>query len=317
LYIFFASGLRRHNTGDQDVRGLSKMDPLSALLQAVQKQLDLQSRRMDEQGATMKIMEKLSALYVVRSTLVIKDNHAIFDSLHCRIENSATILNEDALLTSDSSATSPKQSSELSWSEILEVMERQFGSAKTLFRRRLECFKMRYEGQEFNNYELLIKTKWANAKLNAMDFDSLQCLVYAARFQGPEFADYHIHLLRKLDQSEKDTLKDFTAECQLIRSYKEDSQMLEGDPSVNLILRKRTFQRKKKHVQRNEPHAIRYLSDPKEPKQRSGSTIRYCRNRQVNNVVAALIRNDHPHLDVFINSIELLLDTGAEITIIS
>ncbi|VDO78542.1 unnamed protein product [Heligmosomoides polygyrus] len=198
-------------------------------------------------------------------------------------------------------------------------MERQFGSAKTLFRRRFECFKMRYEGQEFNNYELLVKTKCANAKLDAIDFDGLQCLFYVAGFQGPEFADYRTRLLRKLDQSEKVTLKDLTAECQLIRSYKEDSQMLEGDPSVNFVRRKRAFRGKKKHVPRNGPNAFRYSSDQKEPKQRSGSTISHRRNRQVNNVIAALKKDDHPHLGVFINGhpTELLLDTGAEITIIS
>lgn len=46
--------------------------------------------------------------------------------------------------------------------------------------------------------------------------------------------------MKKLDHSEKITPKD-TAERQLITSYKEDSQMVEGDPSANFIRRKRPF----------------------------------------------------------------------------
>ncbi|PIO72745.1 hypothetical protein TELCIR_05317 [Teladorsagia circumcincta] len=203
------------------------------------------------------------------SSFVVKDKHAAFDSLYRRIEkfsydpdrdrtfdiwlkryqdlfdNECDDLDEKdktRLLVSRldedchrmlTAAISPKQPSELSWNEILEVLERQFGSAKTLFRRRFECFKMRYEGQEFNNYELLVKTKCTDAKLDTIDFDGLQCLFYVAGFQGPDFAEYRTRLLRKLDQSEKVTLKDLTAECQLIKSYKDDSRMLEGDPAVN------------------------------------------------------------------------------------
>ncbi|XGW29185.1 hypothetical protein V3C99_008750 [Haemonchus contortus] len=147
-------------------------------------------------------------------------------------------------------AIAPKQMSELSWNEILGVLERQFGSAKTLFRRQFECFKMRYEGQEFNNYELLVKTKYTDAKLDTIGFDGLQCLLYVAGFQGPDFAAYRTRLLRKLDQFEKVTLKDLTAECQLIKSYKEDSRMLEGVSSVNFIPHKKRFRSNKKSKSR-------------------------------------------------------------------
>ncbi|PIO74710.1 integrase core domain protein [Teladorsagia circumcincta] len=232
-------------------------------------------------------------------------------------------------------AIAPKQPSELSWNEILEVLDRQFGSAKTLFRRRFECFKMRYDGQEFNNYELLVKTKCTDAKLDTIDFDGLQCLFYVAGFQGPNVADYRTRLLRKLDQSEKVTLKDLTAECQLVKSYKEDSRMLEGDPSINFVRRKKRFRRKKsfnqQRQQKNEPNPAYHRSESKEsmprhgsmPRRESmsrrGSTTHYRRNRQINNVIAALKRDDHPHLDVIINghATTLLLDTGAEVTIVS
>ncbi|VDO22291.1 unnamed protein product [Heligmosomoides polygyrus] len=208
------------------------MDVLPALLQAVQRQLDLQARCMEERGAAIvKLMEKLSALPAINSPLVVKDKHAIFDSLHRRIErfcydperertfdlwlkryqemldNGATSLRKgqntttrflpgQGLLPKTDCSHLSQATIKLSWDEILE---------------------MRYKGQEFNNYELLVKTKCANAKLDTIDFDGLQCLVYVAGFQRPEFADYRIRLLRKLDQFEMVTLEDLTAECQIVQ----------------------------------------------------------------------------------------------------
>ncbi|EYC37500.1 hypothetical protein Y032_0784g2333 [Ancylostoma ceylanicum] len=262
------------------------MDTLPALLEAMQQQLDIQARRMDEQGTVLaKLMEKMSATppsLNAGTPIVVMDKHAIFDSLHRRIEkfvydpdrgrtfdiwlkryqdlfdNECNDLDEKdktRLLVSRldenchqmlTGAISPKQPSDLPWKEVIEVLERQFGSAKTLFRRRFECFKTRYEGQDFTNYEMLVKTKCTDAKLDTIDFDGLQCLFYVAGFQGSDFAEYHTRLLRKLDQTEKITLKDLTAECQLIKSYKEDSRMLEGGLSINAVHHKKNFNRNKK-----------------------------------------------------------------------
>ncbi|PIO55853.1 hypothetical protein TELCIR_22757 [Teladorsagia circumcincta] len=301
------------------------MDSLPALLKAVQ-QLDLQQR-------------PTTRTEVVPSTYGSEETK-IFDNECDELEGKDKVRllvsrsHEDChqMLTA---AIAPKQPSELSWSEVLEVLDRQFGSAKTLFRRRFECFMMRYDGQEFNNYELLVKTKCTDAKLDIIDFDGLQCLFYVAGFQGSDFADYRTRLSRKLDQSEKVTSKDLTAECQLIKSYKEDSRMLEGDPSINLVRRKKRFRRKKsfnhQRQQKNEPNPACHRSKSKDsmPRQESmprhesmsrhGSTIHYRRNRHINNVIAALKRDDHPYLDVIINghATTLLLDTGAEVTIVS
>ncbi|EYC20481.1 hypothetical protein Y032_0022g650 [Ancylostoma ceylanicum] len=106
--------------------------------------------------------------------------------------------------------------------------ERHFGSAKTLFRRRFVCFETRYEGQDFINHKMLVKAKCTDASSHTIDFDGLQRLFYVAEFHGPDFAECRTRLLRKLDQSEKITLKDLTAECQFIKHYKEDSRMLES-----------------------------------------------------------------------------------------
>uniref|UniRef100_A0A0N4W5J5 RNA-directed DNA polymerase n=1 Tax=Haemonchus placei TaxID=6290 RepID=A0A0N4W5J5_HAEPC len=167
----------------------------------------------------------------------------------------------------------PRSPSELSWDEAVATMDRLFGSAKTLFRRRFECFKIMYDHQDFDNYEMLVRTRCSDAKFDSISFDGLQCLVYVARFQGAEFADYRTRLLRKLDQGDNITIKDLTAECQLIKSYKKDARMLEStaDPNIatNYVGRKRkrrNFNLKQKPRNRKEFNALR---NPRSGKQES------------------------------------------------
>ncbi|EPB75329.1 hypothetical protein ANCCEY_05587 [Ancylostoma ceylanicum] len=171
---------------------------------------------------------------------------------------------------------------------------------------------------------MLVKTKCTDAKLDTIDFDGLQCLFYVAGFQGPDFAEYRTRLLRKLDQTEKITLKDLTAECQLIKSYKEDSRMLEGGLSINAVHHKKNFNRNKKKFRqqqkkRYEPNALPSHSDENQSIRKPGLTNQPRHNRQIRKVVAALEKDDHPQLEVTINGhpTQLLLDTGAEITIVS
>ncbi|VDO96148.1 unnamed protein product [Heligmosomoides polygyrus] len=258
---------------------------------------------MGEQGAAIvKLMEKLSALSAVNSPLD-PERGRTFDLWLKRyqdlFENELDERDKTRLLVSCidedfhqrlTAVTSPKQPLELSWNEILEVMERQFGSAKTLHLRRFECFKMRYEGQEFNNCELQVKTKCANAKLDAMDFDGLQYPVYVAGFPEPEFADYRTRLLRKLDQSEKVTL---------IRSYKGDSQMLESDPSVNLFAVRGHFEAKRSMCREMSQTRSNILLTRRN---QTNEVDRLPTTAAVSNVIAVLKKDDHPHLDVFINS---------------
>ncbi|VDO87192.1 unnamed protein product [Heligmosomoides polygyrus] len=72
------SPLKAEKRGEQTICTIREcwMDALLALLQAVQKQLDLQARRMDEQrAAIVKLMEKLSALPAANTPLDLHDGH--------------------------------------------------------------------------------------------------------------------------------------------------------------------------------------------------------------------------------------------------
>ncbi|KAL6742848.1 hypothetical protein Aduo_015952 [Ancylostoma duodenale] len=148
---------------------------------------------------------------------------------------------------------------------------------------------------------MLVKTKCTDTKLDTIDFDGLHCLFS----REPDFAEYRTRLLRKLDQSEKITLKDLTAECQLIKSYKEDSRMLEGGLYINAVHYRKNFNRKKE--KREESDATVWFDQPPSPQSsdQKGSSRSQIRRP--------------PHLDVTINghTTQLLLGTGAEITIVS
>ncbi|VDP05613.1 unnamed protein product [Heligmosomoides polygyrus] len=262
------------------------MEALSAILEAVQQQLDVQG------AALQQLMEKLCAVSTNSSSagaaVVLRDKHAIFDFLYRRIEtfnydldrgrtfdswlrryqdlfdNECIELDEKdktRLLVSRldedchrmlTSAISPKQPSDLPCEEVVQVLNRLFGTAKTLFRRRFECFKVRYEGQDFNNYETMVKAECTDAHFDSIDFDGLQCLFCVAGLEGSEFADYRTRLLRMLDQAENITLKDLTAGCQLIKSYKDDARLLEGTPAVNVVRRQKFQLGKKRKPQRRQ-----------------------------------------------------------------
>ncbi|VDP46923.1 unnamed protein product, partial [Heligmosomoides polygyrus] len=98
----------------------------------------------------------------------------------------------------------------------------------------------------------MVKATCTDAHFDSIDFDGLQCLFYVAGFQGSEFADYPTRLLRKLYQAENITLKDLTAEYQLIKSYKDDARLLEGTPAVNVVRRQKFHLGKKRKPQRRQ-----------------------------------------------------------------
>nr|CDJ98010.1 RNA-directed DNA polymerase (reverse transcriptase) domain containing protein [Haemonchus contortus] len=223
----------------------------------------------------------------------------------------------------------PRSPSDLAWDEAVATMDRLFGSAKTLFRRRFERLKIKYDHQDFNNYETLVRTRCSDAMFDSINFDGLQCLVYVAGFQGAEFADYRTRLLRKLDQGDDVTIKDLTAECQLIKSYKEDARMLENATSpsvcVNYVSRRRKRrclkqkQEPRKKEESNALHDSRSGNQESTPPLRSRTRRSGARSYQIKSIEDALRKDAQPHLEVEVNGrpLNLLLDTGAMITLIS
>nr|CDJ93707.1 Gap-Pol polyprotein [Haemonchus contortus] len=88
-------------------------------------------------------------------------------------------------------------------------------------------------------------------------FNGLQCLVYVAGFQGAEFADYRTRPLKKLDQGDDVTIKDLTAECQLIKSFKEGARMLENATNPSISVNYVSRRRNRKFFNRNKKQRIK------------------------------------------------------------
>ncbi|VDL76377.1 unnamed protein product [Nippostrongylus brasiliensis] len=353
--VYRSSG---HNNWRSGPTRTHAMDQLANIIAVMQQQMQLiQQQQQESTENFMRMLEKIEARTALSSSIVVKDKHSIFDSLYRRIEkfvfdaeNGRTfdvwfkrfkdVFDNDCGDLDDKEKTrllvsrldedchqlfcgsiSPRLPSDLSWDEALATLERLFGSSKTLFRRRFECFKIQYDHQNFTTYETLVRTRCADAKLDSIDFDGLQCLVYVAGFQGAEFADYRTRLLRKLDQAEKLSIKDLTAECQLIKSYKEDARMLENaamrTPTINFVSRKKFRSRQRQRRDKNESASGDHQRQrtPSHPRRRNPGGRSY----QMKSIIAALQKDAQPHLEVVVNGrpLSLLLDTGAMITMIS
>nr|CDJ93792.1 Gap-Pol polyprotein [Haemonchus contortus] len=167
-----------------------------------------------------------------------------------------------------------------------------------------------------------MRTRYSDAKFDSIILDGFQCVVYVAGFQGAEFADHRTRLLRRLDQGDDVTIKDLTAQCQLIKSYKENARMLENatNPSisVNYVSRRRKrrfFKQKQGPRNKEESNALhdpisgnQESTPPSRPRtRRSGA-----RSYQIKSIEDALCKEAQPHLEVEVNGgpLNLLFDTG-------
>lgn len=110
-------------------------------------------------------------MYARPSPIVVKVRHTIFDSFYRRVEKFTyddkrfkDVFDNDCGNLDDKEKTRlligrlyedchqlfcgsilPMLPSDLSWDEVIATLKRLFGPAKTLFRRRFECFKIQYD----------------------------------------------------------------------------------------------------------------------------------------------------------------------------
>ncbi|VDP08453.1 unnamed protein product [Heligmosomoides polygyrus] len=120
---------------------------------------------------------------------------------------------------------------------------------------------------------------------------------------------------------EKRSIKDLTAECQLIKSYKEDAtRMLENaamaTSTVKYVAKKKKPRSRQRDWKKNADKRV-----PQAPKQSSHLRSRNhgSRSYHMKSMIAALRKDLQPYLGDVINGrpLSLLLDMGAMITMIS
>ncbi|PIO70934.1 hypothetical protein TELCIR_07185 [Teladorsagia circumcincta] len=138
----------------------------------------------------------------------------------------------------------PKEPGELNWTDTLATLKTLFGTKKSLFRRRFECFRMNFSpNEDIDNFVNLLKARALEANFKDIRQETLECLALVFAFQAPELADYRVRFLRKLDEDEKITVDDLVKEYHAWRSVKDDSRIVEAANAPEI----RTVQKRKRH----------------------------------------------------------------------
>ncbi|PIO74864.1 integrase core domain protein [Teladorsagia circumcincta] len=71
----------------------------------------------------------------------------------------------------------PKEPRDLDWSDTLETLKTLFGTKKSLFRRRFECFRMNFSpNEDINSFVNLLKARTLEANFKDIRQETLECL---------------------------------------------------------------------------------------------------------------------------------------------
>ncbi|XGW27161.1 hypothetical protein V3C99_007619, partial [Haemonchus contortus] len=207
----------------------------------------------------------------------------------------------------------PKEPSELNWSETLEALETLFGTKKSLFRRRFECFRMNFSpNEDIDNFVNSLKARTLEANFKGIRHETLECLALVFAFQAPELADY-----RKSVKDDSKIVEVFNApEVRAVRKKKRHHQSrtakARSPPSPCPICQQNHW---KKHCPQNR-HATSATQQSKATSQRrtKQSSPRTWYQRLIGRTTDV-----QKYLKVHINGhpTRLQLDTGADVTIIS
>ncbi|XP_057376195.1 uncharacterized protein LOC130697282 [Daphnia carinata] len=151
----------------------------------------------------------------------------------------------------------PKKPTELNLKEAVEILEKMFEQKMTTFRKRYDCFKViKPPTQDYATFSTLVNRKCERAQLNQMSDDDFKCLVFVSGLQSPEDAEMRTRLLRKLEQSDRVTLDELVAECELVLALKKDAKLIEQSTSQVQAIKKNQ-KRRSKEVQRMRPNLKR------------------------------------------------------------
>ncbi|XGW10025.1 hypothetical protein V3C99_011919, partial [Haemonchus contortus] len=232
----------------------------------------------------------------------------------------------------------PKEPRDLNWADTVETLKTLFGTKKSVFRRRFECFRMNFSpNEDIDNFVNLLKARALEANFKDIRKDTLECLALVFAFQAPELADYRVRFLRKLDEDERTTVDDLAREYHAWKSVKDDSKIVEAANSPEI----RTVQKRKKlrlptatkprlppspcpicqqqHWKKDCPQNCRATSAAQESRTAPRRRAKQSSPRTWYQRAIGRTGDVQKYLEVHINGhpTRLQLDTGADVTIIS
>ena len=132
-----------------------------------------------------------------------------------------------------STRISPRSPNNISWEETITILEQLFGPKKSLFRRRFDFSHIVCApGSDFSTYGNKIIAAAETAELRAMTDEAYKCVQYVSGLQAQEYVEIRSRLLRMLD-SEKDnnnpiTVLELIAESERIKMSLDDIKTIEG-----------------------------------------------------------------------------------------
>ena len=222
----------------------------------------------------------------------------------------------------------PLQPHEIDFETTVKNLQKLFASKKTLIRRRYECLRINCPPLTssyvpFREYANTIKRRDEDARLKELDYTGLKTLQFVAGLQDPSLREVRLRMLHRLDTHSEDvplTIEDLVAECENITALKMDSTGMEEGQDIHAVQKKTV-----KCYNCGGPHyrsTCPLLSSNTGQKMRQKSHRKRSHRRERNQckkVVSFAAENARTYLDVKIGgrSLNFLLDTGADITLIS
>ncbi|KHJ98404.1 hypothetical protein OESDEN_01612 [Oesophagostomum dentatum] len=215
----------------------------------------------------------------------------------------------------------PLQPHEVDFETTIKNLQKLFASKKTLIRRRYECLRticppLTSSYMPFRDHASTIKRMDEDARIKELDYTGLETLQSIA----PRSPSQMLHRLHTHTDEMPLTIEDLVAECENITALKMDSTGMEESQYIHAVQK-----RKVKCYNCRGPHyrsTCPLLSSKtgKEMRQKSQRKRSHRRERnQCKKVVSFAAENARTYLDVTIRgpSLHLLLDTGADVKLIS
>ncbi|XP_061519181.1 uncharacterized protein K02A2.6-like [Anopheles gambiae] len=246
----------------------------------------------------------------------------------------------------------PQKASDFCFEETVVKLRALFGSKESCVSKRYKCYQMQKTSSEgYVTFSCRINKATEEAELAGLSIETQKCLIFVCGLKDEQDTDVRMKLLSRMEEKKDITLAQLTELCEKLTNLKRDTTLLAGESKVQMIGQEKCrstkgkWQGSRKLHQRpekqsrvqcflcGEGHWARkctfkhhkcskyFKFGHKEGFCNAASrwTNRMRQNRNVRSVTVNTVRSGRGCVRVVINGtpLEMMLDTGADITIIS
>ncbi|XP_061506862.1 uncharacterized protein K02A2.6-like [Anopheles gambiae] len=246
----------------------------------------------------------------------------------------------------------PQKASDFCFEETVVKLRALFGSKESCVSKRYKCYQMqKTSSEDYVTFSCRINKATEEAELAGLSIETQKCLIFVCGLKDEQDADVRMKLLSRMEEKKDITLAQLAELCEKLTNLKRDTTLLAGESKVQMIGQEKCrstkgkWQGSRKLHQRpekqsrvqcflcGEGHWARkctfkhhkcskcFKFGHKEGFCNAASrwTNRMRQNRNVRSVTVNTVRSGRGCVRVVINGtpLEMMLDTGADITIIS